>query len=104
MRLVVSRLGSAIAFGAEAGIWIAGAALIASAAGMHWSVDLPSVDLDALTGAKSSAAASGSPGASLNITSPTPSASPAGPSSNVKPSAAQPSVGPAGATPKPTPK
>jgi len=101
---VVSRLGSAIAFGAEAGIWIAGAALIASAAGMHWSVDLPTVDLDALTGAKSSAAASGSPGASLNITSPTPSASPAGPSSNVKPSAAQPSVGPAGATPKPTPK
>jgi hypothetical protein len=104
MRFVVSRLGSAIAFGAEAGIWIAGAALIASAAGMHWSLDLPSVDLDALTGAKSSAAASGSPGASLNITSPTPSASPAGPSSNVKPSAAQPSVGPAGATPKPTPK
>ena len=101
---MVSRLGSAIAFGAEAGIWIAGAALIASAAGMHWSLDLPSVDLDALTGAKSSAAASGSPGASLNITSPTPSASPAGPSSNVKPSAAQPSVGPAGATPKPTPK
>ena len=100
----MSKLGGVIAFSAEAGIWIAGAALIASAAGMHWRVDLPSVDLDALTGAKSSAAASGSPGASLNITSPTPSASPAGPSSNVKPSAAQPSVGPAGATPKPTPK
>lgn len=75
---MVSRLGSAIAFGAEAGIWIAGAALIASAAGMHWSVDLPTVDLDALTGAKSSASTSGSPSASLHIKSPTLSASPAG--------------------------
>ncbi len=70
----VSRLGSAIAFSAEAGIWIAGAALIASAAGMHWSVELPKVDMDALTGAKSSAAASGSqsPSASLHIQSPPP--------------------------------
>ena len=72
----MSKLGGVIAFSAEAGIWIAGAALIASAAGMHWRVDLPSVDLDALTGAKSSASASGSPGASLNIKSPTSSASP----------------------------
>ncbi|HEX7611294.1 MAG TPA: hypothetical protein VF371_00880 [Candidatus Limnocylindrales bacterium] len=99
----MSRLGNAIAFGAEVGIWIAGAALIAGAAGMHWSVDLPSVDLDALTGAKSSAAASGSPGPSLIIKLPTPSASPAGPSSSVKPSAARPSASPARATPEPTP-
>ena len=98
----MSRLGSVIAFSAEAGIWIAGAALIASAAGMHWSADLPKVDLDALTGAKSSASASGGPSASLHIKSQTPSASPAGSSSNVEPSAAQPSLGPAGATPKPT--
>lgn len=55
-----------VAFSAEAGIWIAGAALIASAAGMHWSADLPKVDLDALTGAKSSASASGSPVASAS--------------------------------------
>jgi 4-hydroxybenzoate polyprenyltransferase len=74
----LSKLGGVIAFSAEAGIWIAGAALIASAAGMHWSVDLPAVNLDALTGAKSSASTSGSPSASLHIKPPTPSASPAG--------------------------
>jgi hypothetical protein len=72
----LSKLGGVIAFSAEAGIWIAGAALIASAAGMHWSVDLPDVNLSALTGSSPSAAASGSPGASLNIKSPTSSASP----------------------------
>jgi len=75
----LSKLGGVIAFSAEAGIWIAGAALIASAAGMHWSVDLPAINLDALTGAKSSASTSGSPSASLHIKSPTPSSSPAVP-------------------------
>jgi hypothetical protein len=72
----VSKLGGVIAFSAEAGIWIAGAALIASAAGMHWSVDLPAVDLSALTGPSPSAAASGSPSASGAVKSPTPSATP----------------------------
>jgi len=75
----LSKLGGVIAFSAEAGLWIAGAALIASAAGMHWSVDLPAVNLSALTGSSPSAAASGSQAASLNIKSPTPSASPAVP-------------------------
>jgi len=73
---LVGRLGRAIGFSAEAGIWIAGAALIAGAAGMHWSVDLPAVDLSTLTGAKSSAAASGSPSASTAVKSPTPAPSP----------------------------
>jgi len=41
----LSRLGSITAFTAEAALWVAGAALIAGAAGMHWSVDLPAVDL-----------------------------------------------------------
>jgi hypothetical protein len=72
----VGRLGSAIGFSAEAGIWIAGVALIAGAAGMHWSVNLPAVDLSTLTGAKSSAAASGSPATSAAIKSPTPLPSP----------------------------
>jgi len=61
----VSKLGRVIGFSAEAGIWIAGAALIASAAGMHWSVDLPKVDLSGLIPAKSAAVASGSPGTSV---------------------------------------
>ena len=41
----MSRLGSMTAFTAEAALWVAGAALIAGAAGMHWSVDLPAVNL-----------------------------------------------------------
>jgi hypothetical protein len=78
----VSKLGGVIAFSAEAGIWIAGAALIASAAGMHWSVDLPVVNLSALTGSSPSAAASGSQAASASasasvaVKSPIPGASP----------------------------
>jgi hypothetical protein len=40
----LSRLGSISAFAAEAALWVAGAALIAGAAGMHWSVSLPAVD------------------------------------------------------------
>jgi hypothetical protein len=76
----VSKLGGVIAFSAEAGIWIAGAALIASAAGMHWSVDLPAVDLTTLTGSSPSAAAPGSQlasaSASAAVNSPKPVASP----------------------------
>jgi hypothetical protein len=33
------------AFAAEAALWVTGAALIAGAAGMHWSVNLPTIDL-----------------------------------------------------------
>ncbi len=41
----MSKLGGMTAFAAEAALWVAGAALIAGAAGMHWSVDLPAVNL-----------------------------------------------------------
>lgn len=41
----MSRIGTATAFTAEAALWVAGAALIAGAVGMHWSVDLPAIDL-----------------------------------------------------------
>ena len=41
----MSTRGSISAFAAEAALWVAGAALIAGAAGMHWSVSLPAVDL-----------------------------------------------------------
>jgi hypothetical protein len=41
----MSRLGTSTAFTAEAALWVAGAALIAGAVGMHWSVDLPAVSL-----------------------------------------------------------
>ena len=42
----MSRLGSITAFAAEASLWLAGAAIVAGAAGAHW--DTPSVDLDSL--------------------------------------------------------
>jgi hypothetical protein len=38
-------LGGVTAFAAEAALWVAGAALIAGAAGMHWSVSLPALDI-----------------------------------------------------------
>jgi hypothetical protein len=41
----LSKLGGLTAFAAEAALWVTGAALIAGAAGMHWNVDLPKVDL-----------------------------------------------------------
>jgi hypothetical protein len=41
----MSRLGSATAFTAEAALWVAGAALIAGAVGMHWRVDVPAINL-----------------------------------------------------------
>lgn len=41
----MGRLGSATAFTAEAALWVAGAALIAGAVGMHWSVELPALNL-----------------------------------------------------------
>jgi len=42
----LSKVGSITAFAAEASLWLAGAALIAGAAGAHW--DTPSVDVDSL--------------------------------------------------------
>ncbi len=42
----MSKVGSLTAFAAEAAIWLAGAAIVAGAAGAHW--DTPSVDLNAL--------------------------------------------------------
>jgi hypothetical protein len=42
----LSRVGSITAFAAEASLWLAGAAIVAGAAGAHW--DTPSVDLDSL--------------------------------------------------------
>jgi hypothetical protein len=42
----LSRVGSITAFAAEASLWIAGAAIIAGAAGAHWAT--PSVDVDSL--------------------------------------------------------
>jgi hypothetical protein len=51
----VSKLGGVTAFSAEAALWIAGAALIAGAAGAHWT--LPAVDLSAVTGSKPAASA-----------------------------------------------
>jgi hypothetical protein len=41
----LSKVGSLTAFAAEAAIWLAGAAIVAGAAGTHW--DAPSVDLGA---------------------------------------------------------
>lgn len=41
----MSRLGSATAFAGEAALWVAGAALIAGAVGMHWRVDVPAINL-----------------------------------------------------------
>jgi hypothetical protein len=41
----LSRLGGVTAFAAEAALWVAGAALIAGAAGAHWSVSLPAIDI-----------------------------------------------------------
>ncbi len=62
----MSKLGGAIALSAEAAIWIAGAAIIASAAGMHWNVDLAAIDLNAFGGSSPSAAASASPAPSAS--------------------------------------
>ena len=41
----MSRIGSATAFTAEAALWVAGAALVAGAVGMHWSVEIPDINL-----------------------------------------------------------
>lgn len=60
----MSKLGSATAFAAEAALWIAGAALVAGAAGAHWKVDVPNVDLSGLLGSTPSASASAGPSAS----------------------------------------
>lgn len=80
----MSKLGGLVAFSAELGIWIAGAALIASAAGMHWSVDLSAVDLSAITGSNPSAAASPSHAPSASASAPAKSPTP-GPSPTMSP-------------------
>jgi hypothetical protein len=68
----MSKLGGATAFAAEAGLWVAGAALIASAAGAHWHVDMPTINLNGLTGTQSSSApsANGSPTFALRTLEP----------------------------------
>jgi hypothetical protein len=57
----MGRFGSATAFGSEAALWVVGAALVASSAGMSWSLDLPKLDLAAPQSANPTLAASGSP-------------------------------------------
>ena len=68
----MSKLGGTTALAAEAAIWIAGVALIASAAGMHWETDLQNA-LNELTGSTpqpaTSAGASASPTAALVVES-----------------------------------
>ena len=69
------KLGTATAFAAEAALWISGAALIASAAGMSWNVDM-----SGLTGSQPSASASvgpsATPSATIAVESLAPGASP----------------------------
>jgi len=67
----VGKFGGMIGLSAEAGLWIAGAALVAGSVGMHWNVDLPKVDLSGLMPASTAPAASAGHGAS----SPTPAPS-----------------------------
>ena len=57
----MSKLGGFTAFAAEAALWVSGAALIASAAGAHWSFDPSTVDLGKLLGSGPSPTASTSP-------------------------------------------
>jgi hypothetical protein len=79
----VSKLGGTTAVAAEAAIWIAGIALIASAAGIHWETDLQNA-LNELTGATpapvasagASAGESASPSATVAVESLAPGASP----------------------------
>jgi len=74
----LSKIGSVTAFTAEAALWLAGAALVAGAAGAHW--DMPFADLNAVVaesspGASASPGASTSPGASSGLAGESPSAS-----------------------------
>jgi hypothetical protein len=68
----LSRVGGITAFAAEASLWLAGAAIVAGAAGAHWSMpSLPTVDLGSLvaqTSPGASTAPGGSPGASDGLT------------------------------------
>jgi hypothetical protein len=68
----LSKVGSLTAFVAEASLWLAGAAIVAGAAGAHWN--MPSVDLGALI-AESSPGPSPSPGAPSSQAGGSPSAS-----------------------------
>jgi hypothetical protein len=72
----MSKLGGATTFAAEASLWIAGAAIIAGAAGAHWNVKVP--DVASLMGAtpSPSVAASASPSPTAAIRTLAPGASP----------------------------
>ena len=69
------KLGTATAFAAEAALWISGAALIASAAGMSWNVDVSAL-IGSQASASASASRSASPSATLAVESLAPGASP----------------------------
>jgi hypothetical protein len=71
----LGKLGSATAFAAEAAIWIAGAALIASAAGARW--DMPKVDVEGLLGRSSASPASSGSAAPTATVVPAPPPTPA---------------------------
>ena len=71
----MSKLGRVTAFTAEAALWVTGAALIASAAGMHWKVDILGTSLGNLVGAQASISASPSSSGGVAVT-PAPGASP----------------------------
>ena len=58
----MSMIGRSTAFAAEAALWIAGAAIVAGAAGVHFNVDIP-IDMSSLTGPTPSPSASASPSA-----------------------------------------
>lgn len=60
----MSKLGGFTAFAAEAALWVGGAALIASAAGMHWNFDPSTVDLGKIMGTAPSPSAPAGPSAS----------------------------------------
>jgi hypothetical protein len=80
----VSKYGGVAAFVAEAALWVAGAALIAGAAGMHWNLEMPALNLNALTGATPSAPASArSAGPSAHLSSSPAARSTASPAASV---------------------
>jgi hypothetical protein len=69
------KLGTATAFAAEAALWISGAALIASAAGVTWNVDVNGL-MAAQPSASASVVPSSSPTATFAVVSLAPGASP----------------------------
>jgi hypothetical protein len=69
------KLGTAAALTAEAALWLSGAALIASAAGMSWNVDLSSL-VSSQASASASVSPSAGPSATVAVQSLAPGASP----------------------------